>query len=102
MKGALMPYGSGQVIRQALIQAKPWQRYLIGVVMVADGVVLNVEPPLNNNAVQNQACSSASDCVVVGRGATGPTEAFTTNGATTWTATSVIGQHRGPRSLPVD
>jgi hypothetical protein len=40
MKGALMPYGSGQAIRHALIQAKPWQRYLIGVVMVAVGVVL--------------------------------------------------------------
>lgn len=35
-----MPYGSGPVIRQALIRAKPWQRYLIGVAMVAAGVVL--------------------------------------------------------------
>jgi hypothetical protein len=51
----------------------------------------NVQPPLNNSAVQNQACSSASDCVMVGRGSTGPTEAFTTNGATTWTAASAIG-----------
>lgn len=35
-----MPYGSGQLIRQALFQAKPWQRYLIGVALVAVGVVL--------------------------------------------------------------
>lgn len=35
-----MPYGSGQVVRQALIHAKPWHRYLIGIVMVALGVVL--------------------------------------------------------------
>jgi hypothetical protein len=35
-----MPYGSGPLIRQALVGAKPWQRYLIGVAMVAGGVVL--------------------------------------------------------------
>jgi large repetitive protein len=51
----------------------------------------NVNPPLDNHAFQNQACSSALDCVMVGSGATGPTEAFTTNGATTWTAASAIG-----------
>lgn len=35
-----MPYGMGPIIRQALIQASPWQRYLIGVAMVAGGVGL--------------------------------------------------------------
>ena len=35
-----MHYDGGQVIRQALIQAKPWQRYLIGVAMIAVGSVL--------------------------------------------------------------
>ena len=35
-----MPYGSGPIIRQALMHATPWQRYLIGVAMVAGGVVL--------------------------------------------------------------
>ncbi len=34
-----MPYGSGLFIRQALLRATPWQRYLIGVCMVAGGVV---------------------------------------------------------------
>jgi len=32
--------GSGQLIRQALMFAKPWQRYVIGVVMIVIGVVL--------------------------------------------------------------
>lgn len=40
VKGAPMPYGSGQLIRQALVHAKPWQRYVIGIVMVAVGAVL--------------------------------------------------------------
>jgi uncharacterized membrane protein YiaA len=35
-----MHYGSGQAIRQAIMVAKPWQRYLIGVAMIAVGVVL--------------------------------------------------------------
>lgn len=35
-----MPYGSGPIIRQALMRATPWQRYLIGVAMVAGGVAL--------------------------------------------------------------
>jgi len=35
-----MPYGSGPLIRQALVRATPWQRYLIGIGMVAAGVVL--------------------------------------------------------------
>ncbi len=35
-----MHYGSGQLIRQTLMHAKPWQRYLIGVVMIVGGVVL--------------------------------------------------------------
>jgi hypothetical protein len=34
-----MPYGSGPIIRQALVRASPWQRSLIGVAMVAGGVV---------------------------------------------------------------
>lgn len=34
-----MPYGGGLLIRQALQRATPWQRYLIGVSMVAGGVV---------------------------------------------------------------
>jgi hypothetical protein len=37
---ALMPYGSGPIIRQALLRAAPWQRYLIGVAMVTGGVAL--------------------------------------------------------------
>lgn len=35
-----MPYGSGPALRMALVHAKPWQRYLIGLVMVAGGVAL--------------------------------------------------------------
>lgn len=35
-----MPYGSGPLIRQALVSAKPWQRYAIGAAMVVLGVVL--------------------------------------------------------------
>jgi len=35
-----MHYGSGQAIRQAIMVAKPWQRYLIGVAMIAAGAVL--------------------------------------------------------------
>ena len=35
-----MPYGSGQVVRQALIHAKPWQRYVIAAVMVVGGAGL--------------------------------------------------------------
>ena len=35
-----MHYGSGQAIRQAIMVAKPWQRYLIGVAMIAVGAVL--------------------------------------------------------------
>lgn len=42
LEGALMHYGSGQLIRQTLMHAKPWQRYLIGVVMIVGGVVLVV------------------------------------------------------------
>ena len=37
-----MPYGTGPLIRQALLRATPWQRYLIGVVMVAGGIGLMV------------------------------------------------------------
>jgi hypothetical protein len=32
-----MPYGSGQVIRQAMMYAKPWQRYVIAGTMMAGG-----------------------------------------------------------------
>jgi uncharacterized protein involved in response to NO len=35
-----MPYGSGQVIRQAMMYAKPWQRYVIAGAMIACGVGL--------------------------------------------------------------
>ena len=35
-----MPYGTGPIIRHALIGATPWQRYLIGVAMVVGGVAL--------------------------------------------------------------
>ena len=34
-----MHYGSGPVVRQALLRAAPWQRVLIGAAMVAGGVV---------------------------------------------------------------
>ena len=35
-----MHYGSGQTIRQAIMVAKPWQRYLLGVAMITVGAVL--------------------------------------------------------------
>lgn len=35
-----MPYGTGPLIRQALLRASPWQRHLIGVAMVGGGAVL--------------------------------------------------------------
>jgi hypothetical protein len=35
-----MPYGSGPVIRQALIHAKPWQRYVFSVAMILGGACL--------------------------------------------------------------
>ena len=35
-----MPYGSGQLIRMALLRAKPWQRYLICSAMIGGGVLL--------------------------------------------------------------
>jgi uncharacterized membrane protein YoaK (UPF0700 family) len=35
-----MHYGSGQAIRQAIMVAKPWQRYLIAIAMIAVGAVL--------------------------------------------------------------
>jgi hypothetical protein len=35
-----MHYGSGRAIRQAIMMAKPWQRYFIGVAMIAAGAVL--------------------------------------------------------------
>lgn len=35
-----MPYGSGQMVRIALLRAKPWQRYVISVLMVGVGVLL--------------------------------------------------------------
>ena len=35
-----MPYGAGSAIRVALLHAKPWQRCLIGVGMLAGGIVL--------------------------------------------------------------
>jgi hypothetical protein len=35
-----MPYGSGPLIRHALIYAKPWQRYLICAAMILGGAGL--------------------------------------------------------------
>jgi hypothetical protein len=35
-----MPYGSGPLIRSAVVGATPWQRYLICVAMIGGGVVL--------------------------------------------------------------
>jgi hypothetical protein len=35
-----MPYGSGQVIRQAMMFAKPWQRYVMAGAMIGGGVGL--------------------------------------------------------------
>ncbi|HUC04945.1 MAG TPA: hypothetical protein VL961_06075 [Acidimicrobiales bacterium] len=35
-------YGSGAVLRGALVNAKPWQRYLIAVGMIAAGVILTL------------------------------------------------------------
>jgi nitrogen fixation-related uncharacterized protein len=35
-----MPYGTGPIIRQAVMRATPWQRYLVGVAMVIGGVAL--------------------------------------------------------------
>jgi hypothetical protein len=37
-----MPYGSGHVIRQSLMYAKPWQRYVIAGTMVVGGGALAV------------------------------------------------------------
>lgn len=35
-----MPYGTGPLIRQALVKASPWQRYLVGIAMVGGGIAL--------------------------------------------------------------
>jgi hypothetical protein len=35
-----MAYGTGPLLRQTLLHAKPWQRCLIAVSMIAGGVVL--------------------------------------------------------------
>jgi hypothetical protein len=35
-----MPYGSGPIVRQALVRASPSQRCLVGVAMIAGGVAL--------------------------------------------------------------
>ena len=35
-----MPYGSGRVIRHALMYAKPWQRYVISGAMILGGAGL--------------------------------------------------------------
>ena len=40
---------------------------------------------------QNLSCASSSFCVGVGAGSAGPTAAYTTNGATTWSETTSIG-----------
>ncbi len=36
-QGNVMLHGSGQAIRQAILQAKPWQRYVIAGAMIAGG-----------------------------------------------------------------
>jgi hypothetical protein len=35
-----MPYGSGPLVRHALIYAKPWQRYLICAAMILGGTTV--------------------------------------------------------------
>jgi hypothetical protein len=35
-----MAYGTGPLLREALVHAKPWQRSLIAVAMIAGGVAL--------------------------------------------------------------
>jgi hypothetical protein len=35
-----MPYGSGHLIRMALVRANPWQRYLICCAMIGGGALL--------------------------------------------------------------
>ncbi len=37
-----MPYGSGQMIRHALVHTKPWQRYVIAGAMIVGGAGLAV------------------------------------------------------------
>jgi hypothetical protein len=37
-----MPYGTGLVARSALINAKPWQRYVIVIAMIAGGAALAI------------------------------------------------------------
>ncbi len=37
-----MPFGTGPAMRLALVHAKPWQRYLIGVAMIVGGAGLVV------------------------------------------------------------
>lgn len=35
-----MPYGAGPLVREAILRARPWQRSLIGITMVATGALL--------------------------------------------------------------
>jgi hypothetical protein len=37
-----MPYGPGLLVRSALVNAKPWQRYVICVAMIAGGTALAI------------------------------------------------------------
>jgi hypothetical protein len=37
-----MPYGTGVLVRSALVRAKPWQRYIICVAMIVGGAALTV------------------------------------------------------------
>jgi hypothetical protein len=37
-----MPYGTGLVARTVLINAKPWQRYVIAIAMIVGGVALAI------------------------------------------------------------
>ena len=38
-----MPFGSGPLIREALVRATPWQRYVICLLMVIAGILLVIE-----------------------------------------------------------
>jgi photosystem II stability/assembly factor-like uncharacterized protein len=54
--------------------------------------VTAVDPDGNDGfGFQNLSCGSASTCVVVGQNTTGPTAAFTTDSAATWTEATSIG-----------
>jgi large repetitive protein len=51
----------------------------------------NVTPASLPGSAEELSCASASTCVMVGAGSSGPTAAFTTDGAAVWSATTTIG-----------